>query len=182
MPKGRRPLPTAVKALRGNPGKREPNKREPVPIAGDPAMPKGLSAAAAQEWEAMISCLRTMGVLTPVDRAALAAYCYAFDIWMMANEEVKTFGVMLKHPVMGRKGTPEENEVIAFIQKKNPAVAIANEALKTMKSYLVEFGMTPSSRSKIHVERPPEADPFEAWAKQKAQRNAAHVAEAEKPN
>jgi P27 family predicted phage terminase small subunit len=132
-------------------------------------MPAGLSAAAKQEWDAMVPHLRKMGVLTPVDRAALAGYCYAYDIWMQANEEVKNFGVMLKHPVMGRKGTPEENVVIAFITKKNPAVAIANEQLKTMKSYLVEFGMTPSSRSKLHVEKEKPKDPADAYFDKKLQ-------------
>jgi P27 family predicted phage terminase small subunit len=74
---------------------------------------------------------------------------------------------------MGRKGTPEENEVIAFITKKNPAVAIANEQLKTMKSYLVEFGMTPSSRSKLHVEKPKVVDPADSYFEKKL--NAKHV-------
>ena len=182
MARGRRPLPTAVKALRGNPGKRKPNDSEPIPVAGDPLMPAGLSEAAAAEWHAMIPCLRMMGILTPVDRAALAGYCYAYDIWMLASKDVQEFGVMIKDPVMGRKGTPEEFEVIAYITKKNPAVAVANEALKTMKSYLVEFGMTPSSRSKLHVEKPQDADPFEAHLKQKAERNAANAVPTGKPN
>jgi P27 family predicted phage terminase small subunit len=163
MARGRRPLPSTIKNLRGRPGKRAVNENEPEVQAGDPEMPAGLSDAAKQEWDAMVPHLRTMGVLTPVDRAALAAYCYAFDIWMLANEEVKKFGVLIKHPVMGRKGTPEENEVIAFITKKNPAVAIANEALKTKKSFLVEFGMTPSSRSKLHVDKPKPPDPADSF-------------------
>jgi P27 family predicted phage terminase small subunit len=175
MSRGRRPLPTAVKALRGNPGKRKPNENEPVPVAGEPEMPKGLSEGAAAEWNAMIPCLRVMGILTPVYRAALAGYCYSYDVWMQANDEIREGGVMIKFPVMGRKGTPEEFEVIAYIKKKNPAISVANEALKTMKSYLTEFGMTPSSMSKLHIEKPPEEDPFEARLKRRAERNAAHV-------
>lgn len=166
MPKGRRPLPSAVKNLRGNPGKRK-NESEPDVLPGDPTMPVGLSEAAQQEWRDITPHLRTMGVLTPADGKALAAYCYTYNIWMMANKDVVKYGVMIDHPVFGRKGTPEESVVIARIVKKNPAVAVANEALKTMKSYLVEFGMTPSSRSKLHVEKPNAVDAADAYFNKK---------------
>ena len=72
MARGRRPLPTAVKDLRGNPGKRPRNLNEPQIEVGDPEMPAGLSDAAKQEWDAMVPHLKKMGVLTPVDRSALA--------------------------------------------------------------------------------------------------------------
>jgi P27 family predicted phage terminase small subunit len=158
VPKGRRPLPSTIKNLRGNPGKRKQNQNEPEFQPGDPTMPAGLSEAAQTEWREIIGVLRAMGVLTPADGKALAAYCYAFDIWMQANESVKKYGVLIEEPIMGRVGTPEQNEIVGHKTKKNPAVAIANEALKTMKSFLVEFGMTPSSRSKLHVEKPKPKD------------------------
>jgi P27 family predicted phage terminase small subunit len=173
MAKGRRPLPSAVKNLRGNPGKRTPNANEPELQSGDPVMPPRLSEAAQDEWKRIVPILRTMGLLTPADGAALAAYCYAFDLWMLANDEVKEFGILIKAPVMGRKGTPEENEVVAYITRKNPAVAIGNEQLKTMKSFLVEYGLTPSSRSKLHVEKPKVVDPADAYFEKKL--NAKHV-------
>jgi P27 family predicted phage terminase small subunit len=169
MAKGRRPLPSIIKNLRGNPGKRQVNANEPELQPGDPTMPAGLSEAAQTEWREIIGVLRTMGVLTPADGKALAAYCYAFDVWMQANESVKKHGVLIEEPIMGRVGTPEQNEVIDHKTKKNPAVAIANEALKTMKSFLVEFGMTPSSRSKLHVEKPKAVDPADAYFEKKMQ-------------
>jgi len=173
MARGRRPLPTAVKDLRGNPGKRPQNLNEPQIEVGDPEMPVGLSDAAKKEWDAMVPHLKKMGVLTPVDRSALAGYCYAFDIWMRANEEIKQFGILLKTPIMGRKGTAEEGTIVAYITEKNPAVAIANEALKTKKSFLIEFGMTPASRSKLHVEKPKNPDPADLYFQKKT--NARHV-------
>ena len=36
---GRKPKPTAVKKLEGNPGKRKLNTKEPVPAKGMPACP-----------------------------------------------------------------------------------------------------------------------------------------------
>ena len=39
---GRKPKPTAVKKLEGNPGKRKLNKKEPVPAKGMPECPDWL--------------------------------------------------------------------------------------------------------------------------------------------
>ena len=39
---GRKPKPTAVKKLEGNPGKRKLNMKEPVPAKGMPACPDWL--------------------------------------------------------------------------------------------------------------------------------------------
>jgi P27 family predicted phage terminase small subunit len=145
------------------------NEGEPELQPGDPVMPPQLSEAAQAEWRVIVPILRSMGLLTPADGAALAAYCYTRDIWILAMNNVREFGIQIKFPVMGRKGTLEENEVIAYITKKNPAIAIANEALKTMKSFLVEYGLTPSSRSKLHVEKPKVVDPADAYFEKKFQ-------------
>ena len=39
---GRKPKPTAIKKLEGNPGKRKLNKKESVPIKGMPTYPEWL--------------------------------------------------------------------------------------------------------------------------------------------
>lgn len=172
MPRGsgRRPLPTAVKKLRGNPGKRKPNKNEPAAPVGDPEMPKGLSAAAAKEWKAIVPELRQLGVLSKIDRAALAAYCHAYARWFQAEEEIRKLGIVVKEPIL-LQGL--ETDYVRY--KKNPAVTISETATKIMKAFLVEFGMTPSSRSRIHVEKPPENDPLEDFLKGKTPEQGKHV-------
>jgi hypothetical protein len=45
---GRKPIPTAVKELRGNPGHRPLGDCEPQPKVGEPPMPSGLSRYAKQ--------------------------------------------------------------------------------------------------------------------------------------
>ena len=47
---GRKPKPTALKKLEGNPGKRELNTKEPVPEKGMPDCPKWLLSEAKVEW------------------------------------------------------------------------------------------------------------------------------------
>ena len=156
-----------MKDLRGNPGKRAVNENEPTPAPGEPEMPPGLSETAQKKWYELLAVLRPTRVLTIADGLNVAAICYAFDVWMLANEDVKKNGILAKQPVMGRKGTIEENVCVGYITKKNLAVAVANEALKTMKSYMVEVGLTPASRSKLHVEKEKPVDPADAYFNKK---------------
>ena len=49
--RGRRPKPTHLKLITGNPGKRAINLREPKPVPKMPEPPTALSAEARQEWD-----------------------------------------------------------------------------------------------------------------------------------
>jgi P27 family predicted phage terminase small subunit len=164
MPKGsgRRPLPTAVKKLRGNPGKRKLNAAEPTAPAGEPQMPPGLGKEAAAEWKRIVPDLSALGVLSRIDGKALAAYCHAFDRWMQAEKEVKRYGIVVKEPVL------LQGEPTGFVRhKKNPAVTVSETAMKLMKSFLIEFGMTPAARSRIRIEKPSSEDPQESYVRRK---------------
>jgi P27 family predicted phage terminase small subunit len=77
-----------------------------------------------------------MGVLAEIDAAALAAYCEAYASWVDAVEKLRQFGKIVKAP---KSGHP----------MPNPYVSIANQALDHMRKFGTEFGMTPSSRSRI---------------------------------
>jgi len=44
---------------------------------------------------------------------------------------------------------------------QSPFLAVANKALEQMRSFLGEFGMTPASRTRLHVQPPTEPDPLE---------------------
>ena len=160
-------MPSAVKANRGNPGKRKLNKDEPDALPGDPVIPEKLSDEAKAKCREVIEQLRGMGILGQADGLAIAAIGYQYDVWMAAVADVREFGVMIKVPVMGRKGTPDEETPVGWITRKNPAVAAANEALKTLKSYMIEFGLTPASRGKLHVEKPKESEPGEDYFSKK---------------
>ena len=51
---GRKPKPTALKKLEGNPGKRKLNTKEPVPGKGMPDCPKWLLPEAKKEWKRLL--------------------------------------------------------------------------------------------------------------------------------
>lgn len=153
---GRKPKPTAIKVLNGNPGGRPLNLNEPRPDLGEPAMPTALPAAAKKEWKRVVPILLKMGVLTLADGPALEAYCVAYAMWRAALKEIRKHGLTyLSGDVVIVDGKP-----VGGILRLNPAVGERDKAIKTMKSFMTEFGMTPSSRSRIKAEPAKKEDPF----------------------
>lgn len=137
--RGRKPIPTHMKLVAGNPGKRPVNKNEPKPEPKIPPCPEHLSEAAKREWDSMSKELASMGLLTKIDGAALAGYCDAYGRWAEASLMLQKHGMIMK----GAKGGPIQS----------PYLQIVNRALEQMRSFLIEFGMTPSSRARISVQR-----------------------------
>jgi P27 family predicted phage terminase small subunit len=133
--RGRRPKPTRLKMLTGNPGKRPLNEDEPRPEAAIPDCPAELSPMARKEWERLIVELCALRLLTHLDRAALAAYCGAYALWAEATEAIQKYGAMIKSPT----GYPIQS----------PYLSIANRQAELMMRIASEFGFTPASRSRI---------------------------------
>ena len=141
--RGRKPAPTHLKLVRGNPGKRRLNKAEPAPERVMPSPPVELCADARLEWDRVAGELHRIGVLSGIDRAALAAYCQAYGRWVvaeraiakMAERDQLTEGLMIR--------TTNGNAV------QNPLVGTANKAMADLVRYAAEFGMTPSARSRV---------------------------------
>lgn len=151
--RGRRPKPTELKKLAGNPGKRPLNRREPQLRAGLPRCPSHLSAEAKREWRRVTKELFDAGLLTSVDRAAIAAYCQAWSNWVEA--------------VQALDGEDKVCVTDKGYSHANAWVSIANKALAEMRTWMVEFGMTPSSRSRIKMPEVETVDPFEEFVRQK---------------
>lgn len=141
---GRRPKPTALKELAGNPGKRPLNKREPKPQVKAPACPTWVKGEARKEYRRVARLLVDMRVLTEADRAALLAYCAAYARWVKAEEEMAA----------------EDFEMVRTTDKGyrhvNPWFTVANNSLKQMKAFAVELGLTPASRSRVSAIGPAE--------------------------
>jgi P27 family predicted phage terminase small subunit len=142
MSAGRRPKPTAIKKLEGNPGGRPLNQNEPQP-SGIPTCPRHLNKEARAEWRRISKELITIGLLTRIDRAALASYCMAYARWIEAEENVAKFGHVVKAP----SGYPIQN----------PYLSIANTCLDQIRKFGVEFGLTPASRSRLQISATPQA-------------------------
>ena len=137
---GRPRKPTNVRKLHGNPGNRALPKREPKPEPGIPEPPERIKAnpIALAYWEERAAELDAMKVLTVADCAALAALVTAYCDWLTADEALET-GLTQKRTTQGGDS----------YDAPRPEVAIRSDAWKRHKSMLVEFGLTPSARTRV---------------------------------
>ena len=138
---GRRPKPTHLKIVGGNPGKRALNKREPAPRREIPSCPAHLSDASKVAWGRLVEMLDRIGVLTECDVLALERLCDCYSDILACRELVARDG---------RTYTTTTAQGDTLI-KGNPAVNQLRAADAQFKSYLVEFGLTPAARSKVQV-------------------------------
>jgi len=145
--RGRRPKPTRLKLLTGNPGKRPLNEREPEPEPSIPDCPPELGPVARREWDRLVGELGKLRILTALDRAALASYCGAYGLWADAMEQIQKYGSMVKSP----SGYPQQS----------PYLAVANRQAEIMMRIASEFGFTPASRSRISSPTPHEPSLFD---------------------
>ena len=141
------PKPTALKVIQGNPGKRPLNENEPKPAHKIPACPDHLDEIAQKRWAELSTLLFDLGLLTEIDGDALAAYCQLYSDWVHLSNEIVADGsdVQMKHTI-----DPSGSEFLEM--KPNPRIIMKRETLKLLKGFLAEFGMTPSSRTRLGVE------------------------------
>ena len=104
--------------------------KAPVSI---PIMPDWLSQEASLEWKRVTPMLAELGILSPLDRAVLTAYCEGWSQYKAAKEYCSK--LLIKN--------------VAGNIVKNPAVGIMNKALQLMSRAAAELGMTPSARADL---------------------------------
>lgn len=150
---GRKPKPTALKLVQGTFQPCRSARNEPKPKPEIPSCPEQLQGLAREEWGRISEELYSMGLLTRIDRAALAGYCEHFAVWAEASKKVRELGVLVK----AKNGFPMQS----------PYLSIMNRALAEMRKFLVEFGMTPSSRSRVSAAKP--SDPSKTGWEELAQ-------------
>ena len=148
--RGRKPKPTHLKLLEGNPGHRPINGAEPKPTAGLPTCPAHLNPSAKAEWKRLVQELEAIGILTRIDRAVLAGYCQAWGRWVEAERKLAESPPLLRTPA-------------GYVQLSH-WLTIANREREFMLRYMTELGLTPSSRTRLSVQ-PPVQKPWEfRWA------------------
>jgi P27 family predicted phage terminase small subunit len=145
---GPKPAPTATKVLNGvRKGRINDAEPRPGPLKAIP--PATLDPVARAEWNRIAPMLERMGVLTEADGPALAMYCEAFARAAAAERSIQKQGLMVMTGLGG--------------MKVNPHFAVAERARALMLKVMGEFGMTPSSRSRIAVETPGEVNQLDAF-------------------
>lgn len=133
---GRRPQPTALKVLRGNPGKRKPNPLEPTPPTGEVMRPT-LSPPAVVFWDELAPICLAMGTLTVADVRPFATLCELQAVFTAAAL---------------RKGTEGYDS------------RVERDTANGLRPYYDYFGLTPASRARISVPKRTEDVAESKWA------------------
>ena len=169
MTRGRKPAPTAIKQLRGNPGKRPLNGAEPQAEPATGRAPGGLSAGALKFWRRYAPQLVRMGVLAQIDEPALHLMAEHFSLALRARAELETDGLLVADEVGNLR--------------KNPLLEVFRDQSSAFRGYAGEFGMTPSARSRVkgpeQEEGPSLADELFGRAAQQVQAAAGRAASEE---
>lgn len=139
--RGPKPKPTALKLLHGDfiVHPERMNHNEPVLDVAQPEIPDSLGDYGRAEWGRITKEMTELGVISRIERSAIEKYCIAWEKERECEDEVKKEGRFLKF----------DNGMI----REHPASKAAREYANQCFRALVEFGMTPSSRSRLHVKK-----------------------------
>ena len=148
--RGRKPVPTYLKVIRGNPGKRALNTNEPQPTGDLLEPPEWMTESQKIGWTYAIE-IAPAGVLKKLDRSVLVAWVVAEDVHRNAAAMVDKFGLLTKAPHTG-------------LPIQSPYLPIVNKQAQIMLKAAEQLGFSPASRSRVQLieDRPSEAD--SEWA------------------
>jgi len=93
--------------------------------------PKGLPAAAADTWRAILSDMAALRILREVDMPLVLAYCEAVYVHSEACANIHTYGVLVKGP---RGPIP------------NPMIRVQKDAATTIRQLSDVLGLNPLAR------------------------------------
>jgi P27 family predicted phage terminase small subunit len=144
--RGRKPVPTHLKRLHGNPSKRPINQREPIPEGDLHVAPSWLSDTQREGWAYAITNA-PHGLLKHLDRSVLAIWVVAEDLHREAAEKISQYGLLTKSPNAG-------------LPLQSPYLAILNKQAQIMLKAAGELGFTPSSRSRVQIVTGTSRDPY----------------------
>src|SRR5688500_18709093 len=87
--KGRKPIPTNLKLLTGNPGKRPINTHTFAPTSEIPSCPSVLKGEARKEWRRITEERHKYNMIGKVDRGLLCMLCTTWARYVEAEEMIE---------------------------------------------------------------------------------------------
>jgi P27 family predicted phage terminase small subunit len=138
--RGRKPVPTHLKVIRGNPGKRPLNENEPVPEGALVDPPEWMAESQKAGWNYAIENAPA-GLLKKLDQSVLAAWVVAEDLHRRAAAMIEKFGILTKAPNTG-------------LPIQSPYLPVVNKQAQIMLKAAEQLGFTPAARSRIQIAEP----------------------------
>jgi P27 family predicted phage terminase small subunit len=153
MVKGRKPFASAIKEASGA-YKKDPQRKnhdEPVPVRGWPNCPDLVlnDEVAYSCWQKVCTNLDELKILATADSHLLEQYCLTYSMFVRMWNVVNTGGIAVHNDRGGVNTIPE--------------VAQMNKCSDRLLKMQAELGLTPSARSRLHVFKEEEKDPFQEW-------------------
>jgi len=148
--RGPKPQSNVIKLLRGNPGRRTLDLSDGVnPEVAVPDIPRHLSPEARKEWRRITKELADVGLVSRLDRAALAIYCQTWSRMVLAEQALNA-----KRQQAVENDQDEAEAVFIQVtptgfQRESALLRIVGKLQQDCDRYLASFGMSPSSRSRV---------------------------------
>lgn len=134
--RGRKPKPTHLRLLQGNPGHRSLNPREPRPQGDLTDAPGWFTESQRNGWNYAIAHAPA-GLLKRLDRSVLTAWVVAEDLHRQAAEQLARFGMLMR---------AQSGELYP-----SPYLSIVNKQASIMLKGASELGFTPAARPRIQL-------------------------------
>jgi P27 family predicted phage terminase small subunit len=146
---GRPRQPTALKLLRGNPGRGPVNVHEPKYSPIEAVPPEWLDPEARAEWARLAPIVGESGHVTTADRVGFIAYVRAWSRWVAADREATA-------ALAATEDTAETRARVTATTYR------ADKAFDRLLRAAAEMGLTPASRSRVVAK--PVGAPGSKWA------------------
>jgi phage terminase small subunit len=150
---GRRPQGTALKVLRGNPGRGRLNGREPVVPAGVVEVPATISSGARRVWDRLAPVAVAMQTLTVADVEAFKTLCELQASLDLAAAAKDAPGFVAF--AVGEEGDGPPTVVV------HAALGLELRIAAVVWPYYEKFGLEPVGRARLTVGA---ASPVSKWA------------------
>ena len=157
---GRKPHPTALKVLAGNPGKRALNPAEPTAPAHSGRCPRWVPKGEARVvWARLAPALLRAKVLTELDESALGLTCCAIADYLDARQ-VPDLETLTE---IARQAGEDPRRGAMLLEAVLARAKGSTSQLRAATALLAESGLTPSSRSRVKLSAPSAEDGLELF-------------------
>jgi len=170
--RGPKPLPSNVHLLHGNPSKKSVGQLMDSlqPEIEIPGCPIHLLAEAKKEWKRITPELEKYGLISKLDRAALASYCQQWALLVHSETIIKREmeNAEKKRKAAEAAGLIYEGGDGLVVMTTNgnmtysPYWVMANRARMVLDRMLGNFGLSPSSRGRVNPSNRLQKDLFDS--------------------
>ena len=161
---GRKRIPSNLHLLHGNPGKKplsefanEPKPKIPDKCPKPPLVLKG-DKEARKKWKQLVPELMELGLFTELETDILAHYCQLYSRLMEITRRLNE----IEKDEAGRVKDTLINVSPTGYAQQSALVGMQNVTQREMRAIMLEFGMTPSSRSRMKVQPKKKENKLEA--------------------